>query len=115
MSGPEALVPIVVVPVVFGTIFAIVYIIVTARNRERMSLIEHGMTANVFDSRHGALKWGLMSIGLGLGLLLGDILNQITQATEEKAPLYVFAMMLVCGGGGLLTYYKMVGNKGKTE
>ena len=95
----------------FATIFGIVYIAVTAKNKERMALIEKGQDASIFktdDKLHGrynALKFGLLAIGVGIGLVIGNILDYTNVMDDEVA---YFAMILLFGGFSLLLYYRIM-------
>ncbi len=95
----------------FATIFGIVYIAVTARNKERLALIEKGQDASIFkdeDQLHGrynALKLGLLAIGVGIGLVIGNILDYNNVMDDEVA---YFSMILLFGGLGLLLYYRLM-------
>jgi len=101
------IVPILVTTVVFATIFGIIYIIVTARNKERMALIEKGADPKLFESvkrtsSGGILKWGLLLVGIGLGTFFAMLLVQ--SGLEEGA---YPAMICLFGGAGLIVAYKM--------
>ena len=101
------IVPILVTTVVFATIFGIIYIIVTARNKERMALIEKGADPKLFESvkktsTGGILKWGLLLVGIGLGTFFAMLLVQ--SGLEEGA---YPAMICLFGGAGLIVAYKM--------
>ncbi|MEZ4828436.1 MAG: DUF6249 domain-containing protein [Bacteroidia bacterium] len=95
------------------TVFGIIYVNVTARHKERMALIEHNKTAAIFAtnphdsyrkrSRMNALKYGLIIFGLGIGLIMGFILSKLGMPEE----LSILAMMLICGGLGLMLYYRL--------
>ena len=56
----EILIPITALAVIFG----IVYVVITSRNRERMSMIEKGVNPKDFLSpgpnAYGVLKWALL-------------------------------------------------------
>lgn len=99
----------IVVPLaVFAMIFGIVYVFVTARNRERMALIEKGADPKLFESvksssKTGLLKWGLLLVGVGLGFFFADILINAGMNDETTYP----AMICIFGGAGLLLAYKM--------
>lgn len=101
------IVPILVTTVVFATIFGIIYIIVTARNKERMALIEKGADPKLFESvkktsTGGILKWGLLLVGIGLGTFFAMLLVQ--SGLEEGA---YPAMICLFGGAGLIAAHKM--------
>ncbi len=92
----------------FAMIFGIVYIIVTARNRERLSLIEKGADPKLFESvkktsSGGLLKWALLMIGIGLGIFLATLL--VDAGMNEPAS--YFGMIFLFGGAGLLLANRM--------
>jgi len=103
----EILVPI----ALFATIFGIIFVAVSARNKERMALIEKGMDASIFKEAHNslgrynALKWGLVIVGVGIGLILGNIFDIHGIMDDDVA---YFAMIFVFGGLGLLSYYLLI-------
>lgn len=70
----ENLVPIVIMTGMFAMIFGIVYI----RSRENMAMIDRGLNPRNRDASprpFANLKWGLLLIGSGLGLLLAYIID----------------------------------------
>ncbi len=76
-------------------------------NAERMAMIDRGM--NPYQQKKsrdvnpaGALRWGLLALGAGLGLLVGSFLARYTAIDEEAA---YFSMLLIFGGLGLLLSY----------
>ncbi len=95
----------IIIPVVFFVaLFGIIYVFVSARNKERMSMIEKGVNPKDFlqSSRpnvYGILKWALLLVGLGLGLFVGSLLETYTEIQEEPA---YFASALFFGGMGLV-------------
>jgi ABC-type Fe3+-siderophore transport system permease subunit len=95
------LTPIFVTAIVFGFIYGIVYVLV--RKKERMALIEKGTDASLFFGRQGlnfyALKFGLLLIGVAVGLILGAILTATTSLNNEAA---YFSMIFLFGGIGLV-------------
>ena len=96
---------------VFGGGFGVMYLFFTTRHRERMALIEKGLSADLFtkgDKTQSALKWGMVIIGIGLGLFAGYILETYMGMPE---PLPYFAMIGLFGGGALVAYYKMFKDK----
>ena len=96
----------------FATIFGIVWIAVSAKNKERLALIEKGLDASIFKQdgqshgRYGALKIGLLALGIGIGLVIANILDVNGIMDDEVA---YFAMIFIFGGLGLLYYYKLMG------
>ncbi len=105
----------IVVPVsLFLMIFAIVYVIYTTRNKERMALIERGADPKLFKSMsrgsgYSDFKWGLFMVGIAIGVFLGVLIEQNT--TLEPEHMYI-AMILVCGGLALMAAYLL---RGKIE
>jgi hypothetical protein len=89
--------------VVFAAIFGVVYVIVSARNRERMAMIEKGVNPKDFmterrPNSYGIVKWALLLAGVGFGLFIGSLLETYTRIQE--VPSY-FASALFFGGAGL--------------
>jgi hypothetical protein len=87
----------------FAMVYGIVYILV--RRKERMALVQKGVDASIFDSPAKAptdLKWGLLLIGIGVGILLGKVLAVYTTLNEEPA---FFSMICLFGGIGLIIYH----------
>ena len=95
----EILIPL----VVFAAIFGIVFVISSARNRERMAMIEKGVNPKDFmterkPNSYAIIKWALLLVGLGFGLFIGSLLETYTNIPEEPA---YFAASLFFGGLGL--------------
>jgi hypothetical protein len=89
----------------FASIVVIVYVYYTGRNKERLALIEKGENASVFDLKHKpfpTLKLGMFLVGVGLGFIVGNLLANFT-ALEE--PVAYFSMILLLGGGSLITFF----------
>lgn len=99
----------ILVPIaLFASIFGIVYIAITARNKERMAMIEKGQDSSIFKlinethQRYGALKFGILAIGIGIGLIVANILD--VQNIMDDEVVY-FAMIALFGGFSLVVYY----------
>ncbi len=86
----------------FAMVFGIVYLFV--RKKERLALIEKGADASIFTSSRqpSSLKWGLLFVGIGAGILLGKLLAVYTTLEEEPA---FFSMICLFGGFGLIIYH----------
>lgn len=103
MDSGEILIPI----VVFAAIFGIVYVAVSARNRERMAMIDKGVNPQDFmntskPNAYGILKWALLMVGFGFGLFIGSVLETYTAINEETA---YFACAIFFGGLGLVAAF----------
>jgi Na+/H+-dicarboxylate symporter len=96
--------PGILVPIAFfAMVFGIVYIVV--RKRERMLLIQRGADASVFESKKNEtanLKWGLLFLGIGLGILLGRVFATYTCLGEEAS---YFSLICLFGGLSLVIYH----------
>ena len=100
----------ILVPIsLFTMIFGIYYL----RTRERLAMIERGMVpASSRPNPFLSLKWGLLLIGSGLGLLAAYLLNSyvFSQRTVNGIlnPVFIyFALIAIGGGAGLLISYRI--------
>ena len=97
----------VIVLIIFGTLFAIIYVFLTTRNKERLALIEKGADAKLFKSGPGnsnvsgivVINIAALAMGIGIGVLLGSMLEMTGMDDEVAFP----SMIFLCGGAGLLT------------
>jgi len=100
--------PVIILTIIFGAIVAIVYL--NIRKKERMAMMEKGVDASVFftpKKRNSyALKYGLLLIGVALGILIGNILATTEAFMYEKEAAY-FSMIFLFGGLALVIYYFM--------
>lgn len=88
-----------------GAFVMIVYIR-KFENMERMSIIDKGLSPDLFrrpndGSPSPVLRWSLLLIGAGLGLLVGYFLDEAYRMDETG----YFSMLLIFGGLGLLLAY----------
>ncbi len=87
--------------------FAVVYGIfhLYVRRKERLALIDKGLTAAIFNSESNvspSLKYGIFFIGIAIGFLMGEILEEYTHLNDGVAYL---SMIFLFGGIGLVIYY----------
>ncbi len=97
----------------FATVFGIVYVHYTTRNKERMALIEKGADASLFNTGkegNSTLNWGKFTLkigmlltGIGLGIIAGAILESAAVFPSEEAG--YFSMILIFGGLALVLFY----------
>lgn len=115
MSRIEVLIPLFGIMGNFLAIIIFIYFYFTSRHRERMALIESGRDASIFkrdkDPSTRSLKYGIVTVMAGLGLVIGTILDKLGMP-EEVA---YFSMVLIFGGMGLLAYYFLLKSKRERE
>lgn len=87
----------------FALVFGLWYIYITARNKERLALIEKGGSPDLFKSTSGfrTFKLGLFFIGVALGILGGYFL---AEGGMQEEPAY-FSMIFLFGGIALAVSY----------
>lgn len=98
------LVPITLFIAGFGMIFGIRYLI----NKERMAMIERGLNPNEGKAAPKpflSLKFGLLFVGLGLGLLLALLLTTQLRIGADEAVAVYFGCLSIFGGLGLIISY----------
>ncbi len=106
---------VIVVLTIFASIVLILYMYFTTRNKERMALIEKGLDASLFKSGRksfSVLKWGMFLVGIGIGILVGNILSV---STNLEDPVPYFSMILLFGGGSLIAYHLIERKRDKAE
>jgi len=104
--------PILVPLIVFASIFGMVYVWLTTRNKERLALIEKGADASLWNIKRSnranyTLKIGMLAVGIGIGVLVGSLLDTYTTLDEEVA----FPSMIFLFGGGFLIANAMIERK----
>jgi ABC-type Fe3+-siderophore transport system permease subunit len=99
MDAGEVLIPI----SVFAAIFGIFYVYITARNKERMAMIEKGADASTFVTKRNyfamTLKLGMLLVGIAIGILMGSVIDEMTTLPEEVG---YFSMIFLFGGIALV-------------
>tara|TARA_R110002124_G_scaffold287089_1_gene470285 strand:- start:61496 stop:61840 length:345 start_codon:yes stop_codon:yes gene_type:complete len=101
-----------IVGIIFGVIFGIFYLFVSARNRERLALIEKGADASIFygKDRKVTPMWkvivinlALLLMGIGVGIFIAAILHYNMGVEEEIA--FPGTIFLMAGIGLFLGFY----------
>ncbi len=97
----------ILVPItLFIGLFTMIIFLRKYENEERMAMIEKGIDpTNKTKPRtnpSGTLRFALLAIGAGIGLLVGNMLEKANLVEEEVA---YFSMVLLFGGMGLLVSY----------
>ena len=96
-----------------ASVFGIFYVFVTTRNKERMSLIEKGADASLFNTgkegqkswfnwNKATLKFGMLLMGVGVGIIAGAILDSMN--VMEHGAEYT-SMVFLFGGLSLVLFY----------
>ncbi|HEX2969648.1 MAG TPA: DUF6249 domain-containing protein [Bacteroidales bacterium] len=94
----------------FATVFGIMYVFYTTRNKERMALIEKGADATLFNTGKTSffswgklsLKLGMLSIGIALGILIGELLTKGFNLDDDIS---FPSMIFMFGGLALVLFY----------
>ena len=66
---------VIIIPAIFGVLFGIYYLFISARNKERMALIEKGADASIFySSKNKRITpiWKVLILNISLLLLFQD-------------------------------------------
>lgn len=103
---------IIIIPIFFGVIFGIFYLFISARNKERLALIEKGADASIFygKDRKVTPMWkviiinlALLSMGIGIGIFIAAFLDLTLNVDEDIA--YPGTIFLMAGVGLFSGYY----------
>ena len=116
MNG-EFLIPI----FLFGGAAWVLTVYYNNRHRERMAMIEKGVNPSDFKSVPArewfrtnplsSLKWGLLSVFVGIGLMVGMYLHRNFDMEDSV----YLACMLISGGLALVIFYFIAARKAKQE
>lgn len=121
MSGVEALIPVVAIIATFGIPGIIIFWAIYTKHRERMRLIEKGLPPEEVkayfageskpSNPYSALKWGILLTFVGAGIFLGNLLEDMYDASEG----IIFGIILLSAGLGFLIYFAIVSAKSKNK
>lgn len=93
----------------FATVFGIVYLVLSTRNKERMAMIEKGQNADLFQTKRSrsenTLKLGMLAVGVAAGLIMGEILSRHAQILQEETAF--FACSFLFGGLALIVNFNI--------
>jgi hypothetical protein len=117
-SALEAILPIISIIFVFGIPGVIIFWAIQSKHRERMKLIEKGLTPEeVRDyfrnaekkpkNPYGTLKWGILFLFLGIGFFIANLLEYTLEVGEDFMP----ALLLFFGGAAFIVYYLIIKSK----
>ncbi len=105
-SGPAILGIFIPIIAIIGAVIMIVFLR-KYENEERMAMIERGINPGIAKPKtnpSGTLRFALLAMGAGLGLLVGSLLEASTNMDDVVA---YFSMILLFGGIGLLLAYNI--------
>jgi hypothetical protein len=110
MHGTEMLVAILIPLGFFTMVFGIIYMF----KKENLAMIEKGMNPKNQPDRpvpYKNLKWGLLLVGSGLGLLIAFMLDQYilpqNRHNDDSIAFIYFALLAIGGGLGLIRSYSV--------
>ncbi|MCX7834419.1 MAG: DUF6249 domain-containing protein [Ignavibacteria bacterium] len=118
MDISETIIPIMGIIFGLGLPALIVYWSIYTRHRERMRLIEKGLTAdevkNFFKEEkaqnpYRGLKFGIILLFLGAGIILANLMYDVFELSDG----YTGGFLILFLGLGFLTYYLIIKNKEK--
>jgi predicted MFS family arabinose efflux permease len=100
------LTPIFVLAIIFGFVYGVVQL--SIQHKERKLLLEKGADPSIFQQpktqKVASLRYGLLLIGIALGIFLGSLMAQSSDMPEEAA---YFSMVFLFGGIALVVSYFM--------
>jgi len=111
MHGGEILIPILIPLGFFLMVFGVIYLY----KKENLAMIEKGMNPKNQPDRpvpYKNLKWGLLLVGSGLGLLIAFMLDQYIlpksrDYDNDSIAFIYFALLAIGGGLGLIRSYSV--------
>lgn len=118
----EAIVPMLAIVFTFGIPGIIIFWWLYTKHRERMRLIEKGLTpeevkAYFADTNtkpknpYSSLKWGILLTFLGIGIFVANLLEGMYDVEEGV----MMGIIVLCAGLGFLVYYGIVSSKIKDQ
>ena len=95
---------------IVAAIFGMVYIHYMTRHRERLAMMEKGLDPSELSQRKDArwisLKYGMLLIGVAVGMLVGNIVYETYDLSNIVSYL---SMTFLCGGLSLVLYFIIEG------
>lgn len=86
----------------FAAIFGIIYVYLMTRHRERMSMLDRGIEVSPFSSIKNSnfltLKYGMLSVGVAIGMIMGSVLSDYGMAKSTS----FLSMIFLFGGISLI-------------
>jgi hypothetical protein len=111
----EGMIPIFGIIFTFGIPGIIIFWVIYTKHRERMRLIEKGLSPEdvknyfagpekKYHGPSGSLKWGILFLFLGAGIFIANVLEQKFDFNDGVT----FGVILLFVGAGFVTYYLLV-------
>lgn len=100
-----------VIAIIFGTVLGIVYLFISARNKERLSLIEKGADASIFYSPNKTsipiwkiilVNLALLLTAIGIGIFFAGIMDY--QLNIDRSIAYPGSIFTMAGIGLLVGF-----------
>lgn len=98
--------PVLIVLGIVGGVFGVAYVFLMTRHKERIALIEKGADASIFSenkvSALSTLKFGMLFVGIAIGILVGNVLYENLNLPEGVA---YMSMIFMLGGISLIVNF----------
>ncbi|THD65780.1 hypothetical protein E7Z59_14430 [Robertkochia marina] len=104
---------VIILPIMFGVVFGVIYLFISSRHKERLALIDKGADASIFYSNKKTtspiwkvliLNLAMILFGIGLGIFIAGMLHYNLGVDENIAfPGTIFTL----AGAGLFAGFKM--------
>ncbi len=98
------------IPILLGLgAFAMIFGLRYLNNKENMAMIDKGLNPRIHRSKTAPtyLKWGLLLIGSGVGLLVAFLVDTLMIPREIEPAAVYFALIAIGGGLGLVGSYRI--------
>lgn len=107
--------------ILFLSIAAVLIVWLTTRHRERVAMVEKGLSSEEIKAMYSrevkrdplrSLKWGILFVFGGIAVVLGNILSEYLHVEEGGI---IVGMVAVFLGAALLLYYFIAAKKLKEQ
>ncbi len=100
---------VIIVLIIFGASFGVVYLFFSTRHKERLTLIEKGADASLFYSAKKkktlpwvTLKFGMLFVGIAVGAAIGILITNSVSRYFQSDELFLLSMIFLFGGISLI-------------
>ena len=109
MHAGDTLVALIIPVASFALIFGMFYLYIVTRHKQRLALIEKGADASIFgmgpgngkSGKYWTIRTGLFFVGIGVGILMGNLLVNIGLLDVVA----YMSMIFIFGGLGLVLFH----------